>query len=458
MPDCTCSALFVNLNYRYRPPILISVIFFFTASLFICFPQTATSQQSFSASIRHESAIFASDNHDFAFSRNIVNVGSNQRTQLWSGLLNLQLRQNLADSTRIAPALRLREAYIEYSASKFDIKVGRQMISWGRSEASFNSDFITPLDLSEFLTQDFTDIRLGITSVRLNYFFRSGNLEFIGIPYPEMSLLPTRESRWNLFQNENITITDTRTPESTLKNVQYAARWIGRPNLSTDVEIGVFSGFFPVPSLRKTIILNEIQQFQGLLASYSYTRSLAFLFSGQYRFNRDLALNAEVLYWQKRNFDLLPVEARTESFTQPSANLFEAASSGFLSENPFLNGMIGLNSVFLGNNLNLQYQFEKIIKYEEAILQDELFHSITVLVSRSAMDDLVLMRLLSRYNVNGNDIWLNFEISYDIADGLKLSSGGHIFNGITPDDFYGHLSFNQFRKNSFAFMKLTAWW
>ena len=455
-----CRPIFPVYRYRLILPILSVNIFKFTTSVILLalLPVILHAQTSVNSSLRHESAVFTKGDNEFTFFRNIATVNVNQRTQDWFATVSVQFRQNLLDSTRVTPALRFSEAFIEYSARSFDIRAGRQIISWGRSEAGFSSDFLTPLDLSEFLTQDFTDIRLGITSVKLTYYFGPGALEVITIPVPELSILPRVDSRWSLFPDNSITLNSTDSPAAKLKNVQYALRWIGRPNITTDFEIGVFSGFHQIPSLRKSLHLTFDQQIQGIQASFSYPRSMAIMLTGQHRLNSDLSLYIDAVFWQRRAFDLLPLENRSGAITQPTARLFEAAANGFLIEKPLITGMTGISTNLLATQVEFQYQFERILNYNADILQDETFHSVTILATRVALDDLLRLRFLSRYNINGNDIWLNADISYDIADGLQLSGGAHAFEGNSAPDFYGHLSFHQFRNNSFVYLKLTAWW
>jgi hypothetical protein len=443
-----------NLYLRLRPDLRCFVAVF----AIVLLPKFLQAQLTVNTTLRHESAAFTAAMNEFAFSRNLVSLGAAHRSTNWSADVSLQIRQSLLDSTRINPSIRLRQAYIEYSAHRFDLRVGRQIITWGRSEAGFNSDFITPLDLSEFLTQDVTDIRLGITSFKLTLYMDANALEIIVIPVPEMSELPAIGSRWNLFPDNGITITNTRGPTPKLGNTQYALRWIGRPNLATDIDLALFSGFNQVPALRKSIRLTPEQQFDGIQASYTYPRNIAFMLSGQYRTNSNLAINAEAVYWNQKAFDLLPTELRSGNMNQPTAAFFAAASSGFLIEKPFFSGMLGLAAAITGTRIDFQYQFETIVDFSTDILQDQSFHSFTLLATRSAMGELMQLRMLSRYNLNGHDFWINPDVTYDLADGLQLSAGVHAFAGRDPKEFYGHLSFQQFRNNTFAYMKLTAWW
>ena len=45
---------------------------------------------------------------------------------------------------------RLKEAYTDLGFENFDLKVGNQVVVWGKSDGMPVTDVITPIDLSEF--------------------------------------------------------------------------------------------------------------------------------------------------------------------------------------------------------------------------------------------------------------------------------------------------------------------
>lgn len=63
----------------------------------------------------------------------------------------------------------LREAYLYYGKSGLDIRAGRQIITWGVADAMRLTDVISPMDFTEFLTQDYDDIRIPVNGIRVRY-------------------------------------------------------------------------------------------------------------------------------------------------------------------------------------------------------------------------------------------------------------------------------------------------
>jgi hypothetical protein len=74
---------------------------------------------------------------------------------------NLQHNNILSDKT----GFELREAYVEYVSDKWDLRVGRQIIVWGKADGIQIIDLISPLYLTEFLARDYDDIRTSVEAL-----------------------------------------------------------------------------------------------------------------------------------------------------------------------------------------------------------------------------------------------------------------------------------------------------
>src|SRR5688572_7320253 len=76
----------------------------------------------------------------------------------------------------------VREAFVDFRFGQLDVRVGRQIIAWGRADGVNPTDNLTGEDLT-LLTPDDDDRRLGTTAVRASYYL--GGLSFAGIWLPE---------------------------------------------------------------------------------------------------------------------------------------------------------------------------------------------------------------------------------------------------------------------------------
>ena len=84
--------------------------------------------------------------------------------------------------------LELREAYLAYAKGNLDLRMGRQIVVWGVADTLRLSDCVSPCDYTEFLAQDYNDIRMPCVT-----------FEAIDIPVVDFFVLPTdRRNPWAL--------------------------------------------------------------------------------------------------------------------------------------------------------------------------------------------------------------------------------------------------------------------
>lgn len=115
---------------------------------------------------------------------------------------------------------QLREAYAYYSDDHWDVRAGRQIITWGVADALRLTDIISPMDYTEFLAQDYDDIRIPVGAIRLRYSREKWSAEAVAIPVSSFFDLPTdAENPWSVGQ-----IPIGAEPQHRLCNMEYGGR------------------------------------------------------------------------------------------------------------------------------------------------------------------------------------------------------------------------------------------
>lgn len=104
----------------------------------------------------------------------------------------LETRADASDSER--NRLRLEEAYADLYLRNLDLRIGRQIIRWTRTDLVHTKDDLSPLDLTDLL--DTEDERLGLEAVRVRYYLGDWTLEGVVAPSVRFSPLPDASSRW----------------------------------------------------------------------------------------------------------------------------------------------------------------------------------------------------------------------------------------------------------------------
>ncbi len=90
------------------------------------------------------------------------------------------------------PAGSLSELYVELKLSRFDFRVGRQEIRWGRADGYNPTDNLIPYDYLDTTAEE----RIAVPAVKADGYFGDARLEFAWIPSFTPTRLPLMGQRW----------------------------------------------------------------------------------------------------------------------------------------------------------------------------------------------------------------------------------------------------------------------
>ena len=95
----------------------------------------------------------------------------------------------------------LREGYVSLGAGPVDLRIGQQIIVWGRADRINPTDNLTPRDFT-LLAPDDDDQRLGTFAVKGTYFFGPFSFTALWLPHFEPDRIPLRSPPPHLFFSE----------------------------------------------------------------------------------------------------------------------------------------------------------------------------------------------------------------------------------------------------------------
>jgi len=117
--------------------------------------------------------------------------------------------------------LQLREAYAYWGSPHWDIRAGKQIITWGVADGLRVTDLISPMDYTEFLAQDYDDIRIAVGALRIRYLQENWSLEAVAVPVSEFFKLPTDPANpWSPGQ-----LPPEVRPDPLVRNMEYGVRF-----------------------------------------------------------------------------------------------------------------------------------------------------------------------------------------------------------------------------------------
>ena len=423
-------------------------------------------QPRFNGFLQNWTAYNLNDSHEVFLLRNRFRLNTTLSGDWARGFVSIDFNDERQGNQSLQE-FSVRELYFDLYFNKFDLRVGKQQVIWGKADGVFINDIVNPLDLRYFLMQDFDDIRQGSIMIKANAYLGSWGLEALFIPKFEPWRLAEPGSPWEFYRPAGMTIAlDSVTtlpiqfiwqppvlPDPTLGNGEFGLKLSGFI-LGTDISLLYLKSYQDNPISRIDSIGLHVEYVGGVPDPQSGSLALTPYYEKvtMYGFNfarpfGGLVLRGEVGYFTDYHFNLRP-EFSPELMTQLMSGSMPDISNSTMSD--FLQAMVGADiSGPWSSSLSMQYIRMQIMDYDPAILSnDEVEEMLTLLVSATFWNEEASVRSLTLYD-NSHDSGLNrFIIGYKIADAVLLETGIDILWG-EQESFIG-----QFAKNDNAYLKI----
>jgi hypothetical protein len=152
--------------------------------------------------------------------------------------------------------LDIDEFYLEIFFESFELRLGKQKVSWGQLDEIQPTDHLNPEDLTEFLFRPELDRKIGVPGLRLLGFRGPWTLDLVWNPFYTAMRFPNEHDRWfpPLLEVPEVTETslgalptatryrDVRRPARTLANsdagIRFTRFWRG-----AEMSLSAFHGF-----------------------------------------------------------------------------------------------------------------------------------------------------------------------------------------------------------------------
>ena len=324
--------------------------------------------------------------------------------------------------------IEIREVYVDLYLGKFDLRTGRQIITWGVGDLVFIND-VFPKDWVAFLSgRPLEYLKIGSDALNVNYYGGFISVQVIAIPFYQPDILPRGERLvvYNPFPlaSERVEIE----PENSLENTQLALR-LYRYLGNFDVSLYAYRGFYPSPpGMDFDPNTGVVTIFHPRLNVYGASLQGAFLTG---------VLSLEGGYYDSRD-DVDGTDPRIEN-----------------SQVRFLTGY----QRAFGENftLGLQYygeQIQKYSQYKQSLPPDfpkrkKLRHTLSLRLTQLLYYQTLRFSFFTFYSPNEEDYYLNPEVRYELGDGVWIAAGGIILGGKKNYTFLG-----QFENNDNLYMVL----
>lgn len=314
--------------------------------------------------------------------------------------------------------LDLREVYLTLAFRRLDLRLGRQIVTWGVGDLVFIDD-VFPKDWTALLAgQPLQYLKRGSDAASLNLYLNFLSAQLIAIPFFEPDLLPRgrRLVAFDPFSGASRRIIE---PESTLRHTEVAVR-LYRYLGAFDASVYAYRGFWRSPPGMR-FDGEEVVLFYPELSVYG------------------ASLQGGALA------GVLSLEGGLYASREDRDGADPAVENG---QGRFL---IGYQRAF-GDRLTagLQYYGERMLDYE-AYRQSlppgfpqrqETRHSATLRITRFFRYETVRFSLFAWASPDEEDYYLNPELRYSISDEMWIAAGGNLFGGTENHTFLGQFDRN----------------
>jgi len=258
----------------------------FLLIFFFCF--IAFFQISFGQDNKFEFSGFARIDHFFTFKFYKPPI-INERNQ---GLLQTNLSKEFLGKIKLFTAIEFRgdlsdpsrnriypkEYYMNISLKSLELRLGKQKYFWGRADGINATNNICPVDYTDFLDAD--DEKIGQISLNSKYYLKNWTLNGVYIPFFNTSILPVKNSIWNLplptvisgpcgrYFTPVFNYLPDYAPDKNLKAGQYAFK-LDKQGSGFDFSTSYYHGYSHLPEITKTFsFLNSDSIQVNILKNY----------------------------------------------------------------------------------------------------------------------------------------------------------------------------------------------
>jgi len=315
----------------------------------------------------------------------------------------------------------LREANVFVSPLDFmDLKVGRQILTWGTGDLIFINDLFPKDWQSFFIGRDTEYLKAPSDALKVSLFSDWANLDIVYTPQfdPDRFIDGSRLSYWNsnlgrLAGEDAVTHTDK--PNRWFKDSELAVRLYKNIN-NYEFALYGYRGYWKSPggqNIASQAIFPDLNVY-GASIRGAIGKGIGNLEVGYYESADDLSGKNNLIDNSQMRYLV--------GYTQEIARDFTAG---------------------------LQYYVEQMLDYSQyksnlisGPARDRYRHLITLRLTKLLMSQNLRCSLFTYYSPSDKDVHMRPNINYKLNDNLALEIGGNIFFGDYRNTFFGQFQNN----------------
>lgn len=336
---------------------------------------------------------------------------------------SLHVREDISDPSR--NRVYLEQMYMTFKFENADLRVGKQIINWGKADAINPTNNLNAIDYTDvFDTEDET---IGLMALNASYFVENWKLQGVFSSIFQKSIFAEKpESRWYInpfeliandlgIQNYKPTYIPLKEPETDLRSSQLGL-YIGNSINGFDFSFSYYNGFSHIPNAKTLDITPVGPDTMSIAMENSYNR--------QQVLGCDFATTIGKLGLRGEGAYFIPKD--------------------ILIPNPYFRYVVGLDrnisNVIGQNNLFIIMQWiqeinEKGIHYSTFDM-NHLFKKSLMIRLQSDIAAIGNISIQALYNVDNRDYYIRPQVEFTVVDDVNFLVMADLFEG-NKDAFFG---------------------
>lgn len=318
--------------------------------------------------------------------------------------------------------MELREGYIDYTSKNWDLRIGRQVITWGLGDLIFIND-VFPKDYEAFFSgRPMEYLKKGIDGVKFGIYPGFTSFEIIAIPFFEPNNFPDPKRFWMFDPMPSITNREEKEPAKNLDNTEIALRMY-RDLGGFDTSLYFYRGFFRQPWMMpdNPMMPTKLTLFYPKLSVYGISLQGRLI---------DGILGIEAGYYDSRQdrngTDPMIPNSQTRFMVGYQRQMWEDFT-------------IGLQ--YYGEFMHDYSEYEKNLP--EGFSKEKKLHDLfSIRLTQFLKHQTLRLSFFAFYSPSDGDYLVNPEIKYNFSDHIWAAIGGIIFGGGERWSQFGQLDKN----------------
>ena len=308
-------------------------------------------------------------------------------------------------------SVAFHELWLEHVGQGWDLRVGRQIIIWGKADGVQITDLISPPDYTEYITRDLDEIRMPVDAAKFRLLGEWIDTELIWIPVFKAVVYPEDDNPWALAtsypQNFGVTKVSADKPSTSLENSEVALK-VSAYLSGIDMAASVFHTWDDMAAMHRTFSGDE----QGYTLEFTPKHHRMTVFGLEFsRPWSDYVFRGEGAWYVGRYFatdavelDPLPRDA--------------------------LKWLVGVDWT-PGNDWTVIAQLtgQSIADYEEELSAHEHDFTATLNISKKLLRETLTLSSMLYYHFNDTDYFYRCKAEYNVTDDLHVLVGLDYFGG-----------------------------